>query len=467
MSETSPRLANRLSHAARLWQEYAHAPMPRQLDRWMSERLRAEKKFGSQDRRFYSDILFSAARVVSASLFRKFLIERGVGQDLVSLMSLPVDRCLELVNLFSESTRTEDQLWAAIREMNPQTVVHDAFAELHLENEPTGDLLSWRRQWGTQMKSIAVTEAAFQNAIPLLLLAHGIPSAWSDRFSERVKCASWTSDEVIRFLHLQNERAPLWIRLNHPEKKTLVDEDLKAHDLDVNWLENGVSAVVSGAFGVYQCDTFKSGFFEVQDRASQQIAESVAARPGEKVWDTCAGGGGKSVALASSLQGKGALYASDIRVHKLEEAKRRCQRAGFHNIRTLSWDGREPPAFGKEVHIQNGFDAVLVDAPCSSSGTWRRNPDARLRVSDTKSFSELNNLQHHLLSEAARWVRPGGRLVYGTCSWCCEENENIVRTFLESKNGVFRNATEGAQGQLFGAATQNSDTMFAAVFVRV
>lgn len=466
MSETSPRLANRLSHAARLWQEYAEAPAPRQLDRWMSERLRAEKKFGSQDRKFYSDILFSSSRIVTTTLFRRFLRESGVANDFFHFLKLPVERCVELANMFTEATDTEVRLWKAIKELSAKDLVEDAFSEMLLEAGSSVDIPAWRAHLQRQWEGKTATDIEVQNSIPLLLLAHGIPSAWSTRFSHRVKCVGWTPEEVIRFLELQNERAPLWIRLNHIEKKPFVDEDLKSHGLNVEWLENGVSAIVSGVFGVYQCETFKSGFFEVQDRASQQIAESVAARPGEKVWDTCAGGGGKSVALASALQGKGALYATDIRTHKLEEAKRRCQRAGFHNIRTLQWDGREPPAFGKEVHIQNGFDAVLVDAPCSSSGTWRRNPDARLRVSDTHGFSELNTLQLHLLTEAARFVRPGGRLVYGTCSWCYEENEAVADSFLDSQKGSFRRFGEGEAARLFGGSSQDSDTMFAAKFVR-
>ncbi|NBW83226.1 RsmB/NOP family class I SAM-dependent RNA methyltransferase, partial [bacterium] len=213
-----------------------------------------------------------------------------------------------------------------------------------------------------------------------------------------------------------------------------MEQDLQSHELSVQWQDDARCAQVSGVFGVYQTNSFREGLFEVQDWASQQISLAVDAKPGQKIWDACAGGGGKTVALAAALKGKGALYASDIREHKLEEVRRRCLRAGFHNVRTLVWDGKQAPAFGKEIAIQAGFDAVLVDAPCSSSGTWRRNPDARLRIGGESERKSLWDLQKQLLTNALSLVRPGGRLVYGTCSWCVEENEDVFQGIANQVN---------------------------------
>jgi 16S rRNA (cytosine967-C5)-methyltransferase len=123
------------------------------------------------------------------------------------------------------------------------------------------------------------------------------------------------------------------------------------------------------------------------------------------------------------------------------------------------WDGVTAPQFGREVFLQAGFDSVLVDAPCSSSGTWRRNPDARLRIASRESRESLYALQRQLLANAARQVRRGGRLVYGTCSWCVEENEDVFTSVLKTLQAV--SPTESTM-KLVGAPFVNSDTMFAA-----
>jgi len=459
--EATQRDVNRLKHAARLWKDYVGAPAPRQLDRWLAEALRAEKSFGSQDRRFYSDVFFAAARAVTTLLFEEFLSREKGFSSTQFFFGQTEKKQTEQIHSFSEKISTEKDLWAALQALSPEKVVDCAFQNSDStaqEFSPQGEFRAALER--VFVERIKVDSSSIENQLPLILLAHGIPPAWAPALYQRLARSAWTAEQLLEFLRLQNVRPPLWIRLNHPERCNEVVQDLASHDLEVKWIAEGQSALVSGNFGVYQCASFKAGLFEVQDGASQQIAQSVGAQPGQKIWDACAGGGGKTVALAAALRGKGALYASDIRSHKLEEAKRRCQRAGFHNVRTLVWNGDELPKFGKEVHLQAGFDAVLVDAPCSSSGTWRRNPDARLRISDSEARRGLHELQLKLVTQAARRVRPGGALVYGTCSWCVEENEDIVDAF------VARNAPQlqlqHATQTLLGAPIQDSDTMFAA-----
>jgi 16S rRNA (cytosine967-C5)-methyltransferase len=459
--EATHRDVNRLKHAARLWKEYAGSPAPRQLDRWLAETLRAEKSFGSQDRRFYSDVFFAAARTVTTLLFEVFLEREKSFSSPGPFWKQTEQQQLAQINSFSAQVSTEKDLWAALQSLPPEKVIECAYQNADVASEVMSAQAAFRSGViGFYRERLESNPDTLESILPLLLVAHGIPPAWSAALQQRVLRSSWSSAQLLDFLRLQNVRPPLWIRINHPERCSEVIQDLTAHDLEISWIVQGHSAVVSGSFGVYQCDTFKAGLFEVQDGASQQIARTVAAQPGQKIWDACAGGGGKTVALAAALQGKGALYASDIRSHKLEEAKRRCQRAGFHNVRTLVWNGEELPKFGKEVHLQAGFDAVLVDAPCTSSGTWRRNPDARLRISDPIARASLHQLQLQLLSQAATRVRPGGRIVYGTCSWCVEENEGVVDSFLSLKKipAGFERSTEF----LLGAPQQDSDTMFAA-----
>lgn len=465
--EAGPRNANRLNHGAKLWFEYVDSQLPRQLDKWLADKLRAQKKFGSQDRRFYSDLLFSAARCATTTLFWDFLSREFKISDLNSFLLQKSDIQKQQVKVFSQAVKSEAELWEAIKKLKAEVVVQDALKASHPDPEKISDADKWRQRLIKDAhENFSEDKKPHEADLSLLLVAHGIPAAWTSLLNERVRHSGWSGDEIVRFISLQNVRAPLWIRLNDTEKKNEVEKDLTSHDLAVSWMASGEAAIVHGSFGVYQCDSFKAGFFEVQDGASQQIAASVSATPGEKIWDACAGGGGKSVALAARLRGKGALYASDIRERKLEEAKRRCQRAGFHNVRTLVWDGEDSPKFGREIYLQAGFDAVLVDAPCSSSGTWRRNPDARLRIADSESRKSLLHLQLKLLLNAAAVVRPGGRLVYGTCSWCVDENEKIAENFLSERANVFNDQSASFSSELFGAPKQDSDTMFAARFER-
>ena len=171
---------------------------------------------------------------------------------------------------------------------------------------------------------------------------------------------------------------------------------------------------------------FRQGLVEVQDEGSQLVALLVDARAGHSVADFCAGAGGKTLALAATMENKGRLFACDINERRTAQAVMRMRRAGVHNVgrRLLEGDA------DKWVKRQAGsFDRVLVDAPCSGTGTWRRNPDAKWRLSES-GLEALLALQARILGNAARLVRPGGRLIYATCSLLVEENEDQVAAFL-------------------------------------
>jgi 16S rRNA (cytosine967-C5)-methyltransferase len=170
---------------------------------------------------------------------------------------------------------------------------------------------------------------------------------------------------------------------------------------------------------------FQSGLVEIQDEGSQLVALLTDARPGMRVADLCAGAGGKSLALAVTMGNRGHIAACDVSSPRLDAAVRRFRRAGAHNIeRHLLGPG------DKWLKRHAGdFDRVLVDAPCTGTGTWRRNPDARGRLTET-DLAELLVRQAALLDDAAPLVRKGGRLVYATCSLFPEENEGQVAAFL-------------------------------------
>jgi 16S rRNA (cytosine967-C5)-methyltransferase len=170
---------------------------------------------------------------------------------------------------------------------------------------------------------------------------------------------------------------------------------------------------------------FRAGLVEIQDEGSQLVAALVDARPGQRVADLCAGAGGKTLALAMTMQNRGQLIACDVSAARLDGAVRRLRRAGVHNVERHLLE----PGDKWIKRRANGFDRVLVDAPCTGTGTWRRNPDARLRLTEV-DLAELLPKQAALLDQAAILVRTGGRLVYATCSLLAEENEAQVTAFL-------------------------------------
>jgi 16S rRNA (cytosine967-C5)-methyltransferase len=166
---------------------------------------------------------------------------------------------------------------------------------------------------------------------------------------------------------------------------------------------------------------FESGAFEFQDEAAQIASLLCAAKPGERILDLAAGAGGKSLALAAQMKNRGEIVACDIRQTALQQLAARAARAGTTIIRTRLIAG-EPP--------DGPFDAVLLDAPCSGSGTWRRQPELRWRLTPDV-LSARTKLQDTLLDQAAACVRPGGRLIYATCSILPCENEDRIEAFLK------------------------------------
>jgi 16S rRNA (cytosine967-C5)-methyltransferase len=170
----------------------------------------------------------------------------------------------------------------------------------------------------------------------------------------------------------------------------------------------------------------KTGEAEIQDEGSQLVALLVGAGPGERVVDFCAGAGGKTLAIATEMANKGVVIACDVSENRLKRAAERFRGAGLHNIQTRLLSSERDKWVKRH---KGGFDRVLVDAPCSGTGTWRRNPDARWRDEDV-GLAGLLTLQAGILDSAARLVKPGGRLVYATCSLLPEENEAQVAAFL-------------------------------------
>jgi 16S rRNA (cytosine967-C5)-methyltransferase len=190
--------------------------------------------------------------------------------------------------------------------------------------------------------------------------------------------------------------------------------------------------------------SFAKGWFEVQDEGSQIVADLVMAGDSEQILDYCAGGGGKTLALSATMHNKGQIHAFDADRKRLAPIIERLRRAGTRNVQVHE---RE-----KDIaHLLGKCDRVLVDAPCTGTGTWRRRPDTKWRLTP-KNLGERIEQQRQVLSSAARYVRPGGMLCYVTCSVLPQENQDQARQFVAG-NGEFElvSALDGWQS-LFGAS---------------
>ncbi len=170
-------------------------------------------------------------------------------------------------------------------------------------------------------------------------------------------------------------------------------------------------------------ETFQKGRFEIQDEGSQIVADLIFAKPGESVLDFCAGAGGKALALSAAMENKGQIHAYDVDKNRLAPIHERLKRAGTRNVQVHAPDS-------DLTSLEDKMDKVVVDAPCTGTGTWRRKPDAKWRLT-SKNLEERLQQQEEVLSTAASYVRPGGHLIYITCSVLPEENENQVYGFCE------------------------------------
>jgi len=176
--------------------------------------------------------------------------------------------------------------------------------------------------------------------------------------------------------------------------------------------------------------SFRDGLFEIQDEGSQLACLVANAKPGEQVLDLCAGGGGKSLALAATMNNRGQIFACDVDPRRLNNLMPRAQRAGIRNIQTRTLDKWRAGEQDKSLaDLAGRMDCVFVDAPCSGTGAWRRSPDARWRLSEAE-LAAYHAAQAEVLARGAFAVRPGGRLVYVTCSLLPSENEAQIDRFL-------------------------------------
>jgi 16S rRNA (cytosine967-C5)-methyltransferase len=244
--------------------------------------------------------------------------------------------------------------------------------------------------------------------------------------------ARFGEEETLQLAQALNTPAPLDLRVNSMKaSREQVIADLAAAPIVCEPTPYAPLALrVLKKPAVQNLPLFKSGAIEVQDEGSQILAQLLGARRGEMVVDFCAGAGGKTLALGAMMRNTGRLYAFDVSEKRLAKLKPRLARSGLSNVHPVIIAHENDV---KVKRLAGKIDRVLVDAPCSGLGTLRRNPDVKWRLKP-ESIAELNGKQLSILNGAARLVKPGGRLVYATCSILDEENEAIVSQFLAANS---------------------------------
>lgn len=244
----------------------------------------------------------------------------------------------------------------------------------------------------------------------------GVAAPWVIRHLGK----SWISGNEAEALL---DRAPLDLRVNSLKAAR---ETLELPEAGEELLAPDALRYPSGT-QVEQWPAFRDGQIEVQDHGSQWACRAVSAKPGETVIDLCAGAGGKTLALAAAMENRGVLIASDTDRNRLSRLRPRAEKAGASIIERILLDPGKELAPLKEY--RGTADAVLVDAPCSGTGTWRRNPEARWRL-DKPELLKFAEIQANLIRIAAQLVKPGGRIIYVTCSLLNEEGSDRIAAFL-------------------------------------
>ncbi|NNK87452.1 MAG: methyltransferase domain-containing protein [Flavobacteriaceae bacterium] len=250
---------------------------------------------------------------------------------------------------------------------------------------------------------------------------------WLDELgSSELGEGTWTKE-----LHALNKQADVILRVNtlKTSKEKLIDI-LQNEGIETSAIPGYPSALkLSKRANVFKTKAFKNGLFEVQDASSQLVAPFLEVKPGMRVVDCCAGAGGKTLHLAALMQNKGQLIAMDIHQNKLRELKLRARRNGVHNVSIRPIDSTKPIK-----KLYDKADAVLIDAPCSGLGVLKRNPDAKWKL-DRNFLDRVRTIQKDILQRYSKMVKPGGKLVYASCSILPSENQDQVNNFLNSEPG--------------------------------
>jgi 16S rRNA (cytosine967-C5)-methyltransferase len=349
-------------------------------DKVVARALKKDKRWGSHDRKFVAETIYEIVR------WKRLYVE-------IAEVKEPFDRD-KIWRIFA--------VWAVLRGYT---------------------LPDWKYFEETPVRRI---KGKFDELTKTRKFKESIPD-WMDELGvKELGEEIWTKE-----LAAQNEQAKVILRVN---KLKTTKEKLRALLMDLN-IETEFhndypdALILTERANVFLTDAFKDGFFEVQDASSQLVAYFLDVKPGMRVVDTCAGAGGKTLHLASLMENKGQLIAMDLYESKLKQLKIRAKRNGAFNIEPRVIESTKTI---KKLHEK--ADRVLIDAPCSGLGVLKRNPDSKWKL-QPEFIENIKKIQAEVLENYSKIVKPGGKLVYATCSVLPSENQEQIKRFLSTEIG--------------------------------
>lgn len=344
-------------------------------DKAIQKVLKSEARYGSRDRAFIASNSYNIVRWW---------------------------RLLHFINGSDMHNYTKENLWQI----------------LGIQLTMNGEDLPSMKQFGGITREHVV--AKFEEAQRNRKVRESIPD-WLDDIGERELGESWDNE-----LSAMNEEAKVGIRVNtlktNLEELQIILQKDGIHTDRIKGVETGL--YLKERKNIFGTKAFSSGYFEVQDPGSQLIGAYLDVKPDMRVIDACAGAGGKSLHIANQMNNKGTLIALDTEEWKLKELKKRAKRNGLHNIDT------RPIVNNKVIkRLKESADRLLLDVPCSGTGVLRRNPDAKWKL-DQSFLDRIRATQKEIILNYSRMVKPGGKMVYATCSILPSENQDQVQWFL-------------------------------------
>lgn len=349
-------------------------------DKVVARALKKDKRWGSSDRKFVAETIYEIVR------WKRLYAE-------IAEVKEPYDRD-NLWRMFA--------VWAVLRGYT---------------------IPDWNQLQGTPERKI---KGRFDELSKIRVYRESIPD-WMDQ----IGVAELGEEVWSREIAAQNHTAKVILRTNTLKTtKEKLRAILMDNNIETEYLPNQADALVlKERANVFLTDAFKEGLFEVQDASSQLVAPLLDVQPGMRVVDACAGAGGKTLHIASLMQNKGQLIAMDLYESKLKQLKLRAKRNGAFNIEYRIIDSTKVIK-----KLQEKADRVLIDAPCSGLGVLKRNPDSKWKL-QPEFIDNIRKVQAEILESYARMVKPGGKLVYATCSVLPSENQEQIKQFLTTENG--------------------------------
>lgn len=359
----------------------------RYADKVIEQALRSNPKAGSRDRAFIAETTYEVVRnyrlyveILGKTPESEFDFWQLIGVHL-SFKNVTLPDWQEFKRLKSVEFQDKIKHWQGIQQNNPA-------------DQPTRSILESIPEW---LDELGQTEL-------------------KDRWPETLHWLNYPAPVVLRTNRLRTSPAEL-------------QKALMAENVETKAVPNSDALVLTVRKNVFQTPLFKKGWFELQDFSSQKVSALLAPEPGMRVVDACAGGGGKTLHLAALMQNKGSLIALDTHAWKLEELRTRARRAGATNIETRAIESRKTIK-----RLYGSADRLLLDVPCSGLGVLRRNPDAKWKLLP-EQIEQLRQTQQEILQSYSLITKPGGRMVYATCSILPSENQEQIAKFLSSDAG--------------------------------